>query len=333
MRSIKKLRCAVVGVGYFGKFHASKLASMSNVDFVGVADPHDPSLRAVCEQLNVPGFSDYRDLVDKVDAVSIAVPTSSHFEVARYFIQNGIHVLIEKPITTTVEEAETLIQLAREQNVQIQVGMLEQFNPTVQRLRKVLHRPLFIECHRIAPFNPRCKDVNVILDMMIHDIDLLQQMVGSPIKLIDASGTPVLTHDLDIVNARIRFMNHCVANVTASRISYQSERKLRIFQPDSYITADLKEYKIAVYKKGEGEMFSGVPKVESKVQSFTANDPLRMEIKSFVSHVLDNKPVVVNGEMGRNALATAIRINDIVYEQLSLVRGSLQEEAKKDEVI
>lgn len=329
MSTIKRLRCAVVGVGYFGRFHASKMASMSNVDLVGVADAYEPALQGVCEQWDVPGFTDYRDLVGKVDAVSIAVPTSLHFEVARYFIQHGIHVLIEKPITTTVEEAELLIQLAGEQKVQIQVGMLEQFNPTVQRLRNVLHRPLFIECQRIAPFNPRCKDVNVVLDMMIHDIDLLQQLVGSPIKHIDASGTPVLTHDLDIVNARIRFMNDCVANVTASRISYQSDRKLRIFQPDSYVTADLKDYKMAVYKKGDGEMFPGIPNIENKVESFTARDPLRMEIKSFVSHVLENKPVVVNGEMGRDALAAAIRINDIVYEQLSLLRVSSESETRE----
>ncbi|MHA7840680.1 MAG: Gfo/Idh/MocA family protein [Gammaproteobacteria bacterium] len=328
---MRKLRCAVVGVGYFGKFHALKLSTMGNVDFVGVADAHEPRLKAVCDQLNVPGFSDYRDLVDKVEAVSIAVPTSLHFNIARYFIENGVHVLIEKPITATVEEAETLIELARKSNVQIQVGMLEQFNPTVQQLRKVLHRPLFIECHRIAPFNPRCKDVNVILDMMIHDIDLLQQIVNSPIKHIDASGTPVLTDDLDIVNARIRFMNNCVANVTASRISYQSDRKLRIFQPDSYVTADLKNYKMAVHRKGTGEMFPGVPNIENTVESFAENDPLRMEIKSFVASILENKPVVVSGEMGRDALVAAMNINDIVYEQLSLINASLKQEIKKDE--
>ncbi len=276
---------------------------------MAVVDADRQRADEIAAKLGSRGVTDYRQILDEVDAVSIVVPTQYHFEVARAFLERGVHVLLEKPITTTLAEADELIRIARERHAIFQVGHLERFNPVVMALDGILTKPGFIESVRIAPFKPRGTDVNVVLDLMIHDIDIIQNIVGSPVKQINSIGAPVFTDEEDIANARIQFMNGCVANVTASRISLKSERRMRIFQPDSYISVDFQNKKLAVFHKGDGEMFPGVPNVQMEEKSFEQGDALKSEIESFLDSVVSGKPPVVTGEDGRRALETALLIN------------------------
>jgi predicted dehydrogenase len=309
MPLMKKLRTAVIGVGYLGQFHAEKYAQLPNAELVAVVDTDQQRANDLAARLGSRGATDYRQILDEVDAVSIVVPTQYHFEVARAFLERGVHVLLEKPITTTLAEADELIRIAHARHAVFQVGHLERFNPVVMALDGILTRPGFIESVRIAPFKPRGTDVNVVLDLMIHDIDIIQNIVGSPVKQINSIGAPVFTDEEDIANARIQFANGCVANVTASRISLKSERRMRIFQPDSYISVDFQNKKLAVFRKGDGEMFPGVPNVQMEEKSFEQGDALKSEIESFLDCVVSGKPPVVTGEDGRRALETALMIN------------------------
>jgi predicted dehydrogenase len=309
MPLMKKLKVAVVGVGYLGQFHAEKYANLADVELVAVVDSDLQRAEEIAVRLGTRGVSDYNEIVDMVDAVSIVVPTKYHFEVARVFLAKGVHVLLEKPITTTLAEADALIAMAAERHAVLQVGHLERFNPVVMGLDGLLTKPGFIEAIRIAPFKPRGTDVNVVLDLMIHDIDIIQNMLKSPVKQINSIGAPVFTAEEDIANARILFENGCVANVTASRISLKSERRMRIFQPDSYISVDFQNKKLAVFRKGDGEMFPGVPNVQMEEKIFDQGDALKSEIEAFLAAIVSGKPPVVTGEDGRRALETALMIN------------------------
>ncbi|GFE62561.1 Gfo/Idh/MocA family protein [Geobacter sp. AOG2] len=303
------LRTAVIGVGYLGNFHAQKYAAIPDVELVGVVD-NDPKRAAeIAAALGTTAYSDHRDLIGKVDAVSVVVPTQFHHTVARDFLAAGVHVLIEKPITVTTAEADELISLAEERKLVFQVGHLERFNPVLVALGDILREPLFIESVRIAPFKPRGTDVNVVLDLMIHDIDIIQHIVGSPVERIDAVGAPVFTGEEDIANARIVFENGCVANVTASRISLKSERKMRIFQRDAYITLDFQNRKLLVAQKGSGELFPGVPNVKVDERELGQADALKNEIESFIEAIREGKQPQVSGREGKMALETALKIN------------------------
>ncbi|MBA2656465.1 MAG: Gfo/Idh/MocA family oxidoreductase [Tatlockia sp.] len=306
------LKCAVIGVGYLGRFHAEKYQSLANANLLAVCDINKEACEAVSKALKVPAYSDYKELFGKVDAVSIAATTNKHYEIAKDCLQQGIHVLIEKPITETVQQAEELIAIAKMQNLKLQVGHLERFNSARLALDEYLEHPLFIESHRLAPFNPRGTEVNVILDLMIHDIDLIHTIVNSPITHIDAQGTPVLTKSIDIANARITFANHCVANVTASRVSFKSERKTRIFQPNSYISIDYQNKEFAVFQKGEGEMFPGIPEITRHQSVFEKGDALLEEIKAFLHCIENNTTPLVTGEEGKEALSTAAKITNLI---------------------
>jgi predicted dehydrogenase len=252
--------------------------------------------------------------VGKVDAVSIALPTLMHYNVSRLFLENVSHVLVEKPITTTVEEAEDLIRLAKANNLILQVGHLERFNSALQDLEEILGEPRFIESHRIAPFKLRGSDVNVILDLMIHDIELIQHLCDSEITHIDAQGIPVISNQVDIANARVHFANGCVANVTASRVSQKQERKMRLFQRDRYISINFQDKSVTTAWKGEGEAFPGVPNIETSTRVFAQQDQLQMEINSFVKSVREGTKPVVSGEDGKNALLTALKITKMITE-------------------
>lgn len=304
------LRTAVIGVGYLGNFHAQKYAALPGVELVGVVD-NDPKRAAeIAAAVGTRAYSDHRELIGKVDAVSVVVPTQFHHAVARDFLSAGVHVLIEKPITVTIAEADELIAIADQQQLVFQVGHLERFNPVLVALDGVLNGPLFIESVRIAPFKPRGTDVNVVLDLMIHDIDLIQHIVGSPVERIDAIGAPVFTGEEDIANARIVFENGCVANVTASRISLKSERKMRIFQRDAYITLDFQNRKVLVAQKGAGELFPGVPNVKVNERELGEADALMNEICSFIEAIRQGIQPRVSGREGRMALETALKINE-----------------------
>ena len=313
---MNKLKCGVIGVGYLGRFHAQKYQALENVELVAVCDVNKDVCKNVAEELNVNSFHDYRELFGQVDAVSIAATTNTHFQIAKDCLKNGIHVLIEKPMTETVEQAQELISLAEEHELKLQIGHLERFNAARLALEEHLSEPLFIESQRLAPFNPRGTDVNVILDLMIHDIDLIQTIVNSPIKSIDAQGAPVLTKSIDIANARITFENHCVANVTASRISFKSERKTRIFQKDTYISIDYQNKQFAVFQKGIGEMFPGIPEITRHQSAFEKGDALLEEIKAFTDCIINNTTPLVTGAEGRDALSTAEKITSLINNNL-----------------
>ena len=303
------LRTAVIGVGYLGNFHAQKYAAIPEVDLVGVVDNDLMRAEEIAAALGTRAYSDHRELIGHVDAVSVVVPTQYHHAVARDFLSAGVHVLIEKPITVTIAEADELIALAEQNRAVFQVGHLERFNPVLVALEGVLQEPLFIESVRIAPFKPRGTDVNVVLDLMIHDIDIIQHIVRSPVDHIDAIGAPVFTGEEDIANARIVFKNGCVANVTASRISLKSERKMRIFQRDAYITLDFQNRKVLVAQRGSGEIFPGVPNVKIDERELGEADALRSEIESFLLSIREGKSPQVSGLDGRMALETALKIN------------------------
>ncbi|KTD68042.1 oxidoreductase [Legionella steelei] len=313
---MSKIRCAVIGVGYLGRFHAQKYKLLPNAELVGVCDLNQQALKAVSQELQVPGYNDYRDLFGNVDAVSIAATTNKHFDIAKACLEHGIHVLIEKPITETIEQAEELIRLAKKNHVKLQVGHLERFNSARLALDEYLDTPLFIQSERLAPFNPRGADVNVILDIMIHDIDLVQNIVKSPIASIHAHGTPVITNAIDIANAHITFANQCVANITASRVSFKTERKTRIFQPNSYLSIDYQNKKFAVFKKGNGELFPGIPDIARDEKEFEKGDALFEEIKSFLQCIEENSIPLVTGEDGRLALETAEKITALIQNNL-----------------
>ncbi|HTP66019.1 MAG TPA: Gfo/Idh/MocA family oxidoreductase [Geobacteraceae bacterium] len=304
----EKIRSAVVGVGYLGQFHAEKYAQLTDTQLVAVVDLDRERAQAVASKTGSSAFTDYRDILDRIDVVSVVVPTQSHHEVARAFLERGVHVLLEKPITTTLAEADDLIRVAAANKAVLQVGHLERFNPVVIALDGLVKQPGFIESVRIAPFKPRGTDVGVVLDLMIHDIDIIQSIVGSEVAEISSIGAPVFTEEEDIANARIRFANGCIANVTASRISFKSERKMRIFQPDAYITVDFQNKTFAVFRKGDGEMFPGVPNITKEEHSYDQTDALKSEIEAFLDAVVSGRPPLVSGEDGREALATALKI-------------------------
>ncbi len=313
---MSRLKCAVIGTGYLGKFHADKYAALPECELVAVADTDVSNAALVAEKHACAQVIDYRELIGKVDAVSIAVPTSLHFAAARDFLAAGTHVLVEKPMTTTVTEADALIALAHEKKRVLMVGHLERFNPAILALEGVLAKPRFIESTRLAPFKPRATDVSVVLDLMIHDIDIILDIVDSEITQIDASGASVLTPDIDIANARLSFANGCVANVTASRISLKSERKMRIFQQDAYLSVDFQNRILASYRKGEGEMQPGVPNFVPDEQRFESSDALLEEIRHFVDCCMHGHTPRVSGEAGRRALAAAEAISARLHHKI-----------------
>ena len=311
---MKKLKCAVIGAGYLGKFHAEKYASLPDCELVAVVDINKEAALAVAEKHGAKALTDYQVLLGEVDAVSIVVPTTLHHLVSKDFLDAGAHVLVEKPITVTVAEADELITIAKQKNLILQVGHLERFNPAVLGLDKD-EKPLFIESHRLSPFNPRANDVSVVLDLMIHDIDIILALVDSEVERIDASGTAVLTQGTDIANARLLFKNGCVANVTASRISMKMERKMRLFRPSSYISVDFQNRILTKYRTGKKEMFPGIPEIETEESVFESGDALLEEIKHFVNCIQTGVNPLVSGEAGRRALATAIQITRLLGDK------------------
>ncbi|HTC14585.1 MAG TPA: Gfo/Idh/MocA family oxidoreductase [Steroidobacteraceae bacterium] len=312
-----KIRAAVIGVGYLGRFHAQKYAQAPNCELVAVVDPRAEARSAVAAELKVAERADYRELLGAVDAVSVVTPTPAHFAIARDFLGAGAHVLVEKPITETPAEARELIALAARAGRILQVGHLERFNAAILAAEPHLKSPNFVECHRMAPYRERGTDVNVVLDLMIHDIDIVQTIVGSPIASIDAVGTPVFSEEIDIANARIRFENGCVANATASRVSMKAERKLRIFEDHAYLSLDLQQKIVTLIRRRSPSDAPGLLPVIIEEQSLDPGDALKAEIDSFLSCIATGRAPVVSGEAGLMALETAMRITDQVNRSLA----------------
>jgi predicted dehydrogenase len=306
------VRTAVIGVGYLGRFHAQKYAALPDSELVAVVDPDAATRERVAAETACRAVAEFREILGEVDAVSIATPTPSHFEIARQCLEHGLHVLVEKPITETLEEARGLVATAARNGRILQVGHLERFNPAIQALEGTLGTPRFVESHRLAPFKERGTDVNVVLDLMIHDIDLIQSLVRAPIASIDAVGTSVFSSGLDIANARIRYANGCVANTTASRISMKMERKLRIFQDDAYISIDLQQKVLTIVRKPPEGSGAAPGQVVIEERTYEQGDALRLEIEAFLASIREGRPPVVTGEDGLRALETALRITELV---------------------
>ncbi len=306
------IRTAVIGVGYLGKFHAQKYSKLKNSKLLAVVDKELNNAQEVAREVGCKAYTDYRELLGQIDAVSIVVPTDLHYEIASDFLKHQTHVLVEKPITTTVEQADQLIELAQTNNRILQVGHLERFNPAILAIEKETSQIHFIESHRLAPYNPRGTEVSVILDLMIHDIDIILDIVDSEVEKIDASGTSVLSSDIDIANARIVFENGCVANVTASRVSNKSDRKMRIFQHDAYLSVDFQNRELATYRKGNGEMYPGVPNIDIEKNTFAQADALLSEIEHFLHCIETKSSPKVTGHDAKRALQTAIEISELL---------------------
>lgn len=322
---MKKLRGAVVGVGYLGRFHAQKYKALSDlVDFVGVCDASAARAEEVAKELGVSFFTDSKLLVGQVDVVTIASATKSHYELAKFFLENDIHVHVEKPMTETVAEAEELVALAEKRKLKLQVGHVERFNPALISVREKLRIPHFIECHRLAPFKPRGVDVDVVLDLMIHDLDLILSLVNSPVRSVSAVGTPVLTSTVDIANARIEFESGTIANVTASRVSQSATRKFRIFQPAQYLSIDFGSGEVNLTEKvgqwvidsSQNVDLSQLP-LEFHSWSLEKGDALLNETKSFLESVALDRPCVVSGRDGLNALSLAETIRSKIRERFA----------------
>ena len=305
---MKKLRVGVIGTGYLGKFHAEKYADMKDAELVGVVDINQKAAVEIAKKHGVKAYFSPDEILGKVDAVSIVVPTPLHYQVSRMFLEHDVDVLIEKPITTTLNEADSLIALAESRGLIIQVGHLERFNPAVIALEDVLKTPMFIESHRLSMFQPRGTEVDVVLDLMIHDIDIILNLVKSEITNIQAAGIPVITKYGDIANARLEFAGGCVANVTASRISLKNERKLRLFQRDAYISVDFANREIMVVRQDENAKDSVIPGTDISSRCFTKSDALLAELMSFVQSVRNRVSPEVTGKMGRDALQVALSI-------------------------
>ena len=310
------LKVAVVGVGHLGKWHAEKYAACAECELIAVVDRDAGLAREIGSRHGAEACQDYREILPRVDAISLVVPTSLHYKIGREFLEAGIHCLIEKPLTETVAEAAELVAIARDRNLVLQVGHIERFNSVMLDITERLQQPQFIESTRLAPFTQRATDVSVILDLMIHDIDLILDLVASPIKRISASGLSVLSDTIDIANARLEFANHCVANVTASRISRKRERKLRIFEKDAYLSADLQEKVLAVNRRGETDNPLGYKDITHEEFRFEDNDALNLEILDFVGAIKTGGRPLVDGEDGQRALETAIDITSQIRASL-----------------
>lgn len=310
---MKKIRVGVVGVGYLGRFHAEKYAALADAELVGIVDTDFARAAQIADRLNTRTYSDPAQLFGKVDAVSVVVPTAMHHRVAKQFMDRGIHVLLEKPMTETLEQADELIGLATRHGLVLQVGHIERFNPAVTTVKSLIKSPRYIMAERAAPFTVRCTDVNVILDLMIHDLDIVTDLAGSEPREVSAAGTAVITNEIDIATARIIFQNGCIADVTASRVSNEKKRLLRVFDGDNLYTADYQNQKAAVSHRGGNPVSEFVTTDISTDRS----DTLAEEIRTFVESVRNKKQPLVSGAEGRRALALALKITDTLKKGIA----------------
>jgi predicted dehydrogenase len=308
---MKPVRVGVVGVGYLGEHHARIYSEMPGVELVAVVDPIEERVRAIAERLGCRACLNHQEILGKVDAVSIAAPTSLHHTLCLDFLQRDIDVLLEKPMTVSLEEADRLIEEADRHQRILQIGHLERFNGAIRKLKGIVQGPRFIESHRLGPFVNRGTDVDVILDLMIHDIDILLSVVQSKVREIRAVGTPVISSSVDIANARIEFENGCVANVTASRVSREKIRKIRVFQPDAYISLDYQLQELMVYRRVV-DSEKGPQILMERVET-EKDEPLRVELESFIHSVRCREQPSISGRDGREALKVALEILALIH--------------------
>ena len=307
----EKLRVGVIGVGHLGEYHVQKYKAISNAELVGVMDTNMERSNEIARRYNTRVFQKHSELLRLVDGVSLVVPTEIHFDVAKEILSKGVHLLVEKPITYKLEPADTLIRMAKEKNLVLQVGLVERFNPAVVKMASILNHPVFIESHRMNQFTKRGIDVDVVLDLMIHDLDIILHVVQSEVKEVHAVGMSVITEKTDIANARLIFENGMVANLTASRVSNKTLRKIRVFQPDAYISVNCAKREISVIGlDAEATASRDYPQLTSKKIKYPDSDPLSDEISSFVNAVMNGASPIVTGQDGRKSLEIALGIID-----------------------
>jgi predicted dehydrogenase len=307
--SMKKINLALIGCGFLGTRHLKTLHALKNkVNIVAICDHHVEHAKPLARQYHVPYESDYKNLLGKVDAVNICTPTITHFEIAKFFIENKVHTFVEKPITYSLEEAQILIELAEKNKVKLQVGHVERFNSAFQAVAPMAANPLFVECHRLNLFPNRSLDIGVVMDLMIHDIDIILGMVKSTVKDIQAVGINVLTDKEDIANARVTFHNGCVCNITSSRISPEVTRKIRMFIPNAYISLDYAKQEAFIYNKDEK---GGIHRKSLPIEK---EEPLKKELDHFCDCIIHDKRPLVSGEEAKEALKLAIEITQKIWD-------------------
>ena len=324
---MSKIRIGVIGVGKLGNFHCNTLSSMKNIDFIGVFDSNLEQKNQAANKYSCTAFKSYSSMLDAVDAVAVVVPTTEHYEIALQALKAGKSVFLEKPITNTVSEATKLVEYAKQKNLILQIGHIERFNPAIRSLDDITLAPMFIESHRLAPFDPRGTDVAVVLDLMIHDIDIILSLVNSELARIDAKGVAVVSDEADIANARIQFKNGCVANITASRISQKKMRKMRIFQKDSYISIDFLQRLTEVFKITDSDstlpntvILGQIEKAKKKKHIIydrprpSEEDAMHAEWTAFFHSIETGKTPIVSGEDGLKALMVATEISHKIDE-------------------
>ncbi|NQU74414.1 MAG: Gfo/Idh/MocA family oxidoreductase [Candidatus Omnitrophica bacterium] len=304
---MNKLKVAVIGVGHLGAIHARIYSQLKDVELIGVCDTDEAKARKIARQFRVSHFTDYRDLLGKIDAASIAVPTNLHYEISKPLLENKVNLLIEKPITKSLEEADALLSLAKDKGVTLQVGHVERFNAAFSAAAEAIKKPIFIECHRLGPYKKRSTDIGVVLDLMIHDIDIILGLVKNHIKDVEAVGAPVLSDYEDIANVRLKFENNALCNITASRITNKTMRKIRIFQKDAYISLDYFKPSCLIYRKVNKKITCQRIKIKKE-------EPLKRELGSFVNCVQTNEKPLVSGIEGREALAIALQIEEKIKQ-------------------
>lgn len=334
---MEKLKVVVIGAGHLGKEHARIYSEIPGVSLVGVVDTNKDVGEAVAQRCKTRYYSSFEEILNKVDAASVVVPTRSHYEITKELLNNGIHVLVEKPMTGTVSEAEDLIALSKKSSTILQPGFIERFNPALEAIKKLDVSLKFIECHRLSPFTFRSADIGVVLDLMIHDIDIILYLSKSKVKKIDAVGVNVIADKEDIANARIQFENGCVANITASRVSFEPMRRIRLFSENSYISLDYQKQEALIYKKSpeltlksidtEGKGVSNITDLKNfsfgdmlKIERIKMDnqEPLKKELESFVDCVRNGKQPVVSGEEGINAIKVAAVIREEINKNLKM---------------
>ncbi len=307
----RPVRVGVVGVGYVGQHHARIYSELPGVELIGLVDIDEARLQELGARHGIKLCRDYRELLGETDAVSVAVPTLLHYPIAKEFLECGVDVLVEKPIARSLAQADELVEIARADDRIFQVGHIERFNGAVKALEDIVRSPGFIECHRLGPFAHRNTDVDVVLDLMIHDIDIILTLIKSPVIAVTAVGVPVISDQVDIANARLQFESGCVANLTASRVSVERVRRIRIFQRDTFISLDYSQQEIAIYHRlpAEAGSAAGVdPRIVKEDIFIDKAEPLRVELESFIECVRSRKRPLVSGEEGRDALRVASQI-------------------------
>jgi predicted dehydrogenase len=299
------IKCGVIGVGYMGKHHTRVLSQLPEITLVGVSDIKEEMGRKIAKEYNCVFFKSYEELIKKTDCVVIATPTNTHRDIAIDALKEGNHILIEKPISLELKEADDIIRTAKEKGLLLQVGHIERFNPAILAAKRVIKAPLFIEAHRLSPFYGRGIDVSVVLDLMVHDLDIILETVKSQVKSISAGGVPVLTNNIDIANARLEFENGAIANISASRISLVKLRKIRFWQKYSYVSVDSLNKKVSVFHR---EIKNGKPEIKEEEIYVGEEEPLFLQNKAFIEACLGKKPVQVPAEEARDALSLAHKI-------------------------